>query len=66
MIKLGVNVVAWRSMKQSEISMSSAESEVQALATTEVVADYIKTLRESFMTTFPLEVYEIPSFSFSF
>ena len=46
-VKLGVNVAAWRSMKQSEVSLSSAESEVQALASTEVLADYIKTLRES-------------------
>ena len=44
-VKLGDNLVAWRSMKQSEVSMSSAESEVQALASTEVVADYIKTKR---------------------
>ena len=46
-IKLGNNVVAWRSMKQSEVSLSSAESEVQALASTEVLADYVTTLRES-------------------
>ena len=38
-VKLGINVVAWRSMKQTEVSMSSAESEVQALASTEVLAD---------------------------
>merc|ERR1711973_738638 len=29
-IKLGVNVVAWRSMKQAESKLSTAESEVQA------------------------------------
>ena len=46
-VKLGLNVVAWRSMKQTEVSLSSAESEVQALASTEVLADCIKTLRES-------------------
>ena len=46
-IKLGDNVVAWRSMKQSETSLSSAESEVQALAMAEVLADYVSTLRES-------------------
>ena len=34
-------------MKQTEVSLSSAESEVQALASTEVLADYIKILRES-------------------
>ena len=46
-IKLGENVVTWRSMKQSETSLSSAESEVQALAMTGVLADYVSTLRES-------------------
>ena len=46
-VKLGVNVVAWRSMKQTEVSISSAEGEVQALASTDVFADYVKTLRES-------------------
>ena len=46
-IKLGVNVVAWRSMKQTESTISTAESEVQALASTEVLAEYIRTLRES-------------------
>ena len=34
-------------MKQTEVSTSSAEGEVQALASTEVLADYVKTLRES-------------------
>ena len=34
-------------MKQSTISSSSAESEVQALASTETLADFVKTLRES-------------------
>ena len=46
-IKLGENVVAWKSTKQTEVSLSSAESEVQAMATTAVLADYITTLRES-------------------
>ena len=46
-IKLGINVVAWRSMKQIESSISTAESEVQALASTEVLAEYIRILRES-------------------
>ena len=46
-VKLGANVVAWRSMKQTEVSTSSAESEVQALASTEMLADYVTTLRES-------------------
>ena len=46
-VKLAINVVAWRSMKQTEVSLSSAESEVQALASTEVLAEYIRTLRES-------------------
>ena len=45
-IKLGENVVTWRSMKQSEVSLSSGESEVQALAMTGVLADYVSTLRE--------------------
>merc|ERR1711895_181404 len=53
-IKLGNNLVAWRSMKQTEVSMSSAESEVQALASTEVLADYIKTLRESLCLPTPV------------
>ena len=53
-VKLGMNVVAWRSMKQTEVSMSSAESEVQALASTEVLADYIKTLRESLCLPTPM------------
>ena len=53
-VKLGDSVVAWRFMKQSEVSMSSAESEVQAVATTEVVADYIKTLRESLCLPTPV------------
>ena len=34
-------------MKQTEVSTSSAESEVQALASTDVLADYVKTLSES-------------------
>ena len=46
-IKLGINVVAWRSMKQTDSAISTAESEVQALASTEVLAEYIRTLRES-------------------
>merc|ERR1711973_37264 len=53
-VKLGDNLVTWRSMKQSEASVSSAESEVQALATTEVLADYIKTLRESLCLPTPV------------
>ena len=53
-VKLGENLVAWRSMKQSEASVSSAESEVQALATTEVLAEYIKTLRESLCIPTPV------------
>ena len=53
-VKLGINVVAWRSMKQTEVSTSSAESEVQALASTEVLADYIKTLRESLCLPTPM------------
>merc|ERR1712112_447477 len=51
---LPAGLVAWRSMKQSEASTSSAESEVQALATTEVLADYIKTLRESLCLPTPV------------
>ena len=53
-VKLGYNVVAWRSIKQTEVSVSSAESEVQALASTEVLADYIKTLRESLCLPTPV------------
>ena len=44
-VKLGVNVVAWRSMKQTEVSTSTAESEVQAVASTDTLGEYIKTLR---------------------
>ena len=47
LVKLGENVITWRSMKQSEVSSSSAESEVQALAMTGVLAEYVATLRES-------------------
>ena len=43
-------------MKQTEVSLSSAESEVQALASTEVLADYIKTLRESCLPTPVMEL----------
>ena len=46
-VKLGINVFAWRAMKQIESSISTAESEVQALASTEVLAEYGGTLRES-------------------
>ena len=46
-IKFGANVITWRSMKQSEVSPSSAESEVQALASTAVLAEYVRTIRES-------------------
>ena len=53
-VKLGLNVVAWRSMKQTEVSVSSAESEVQALAGTEVLADFIKTLGESLCLPTPV------------
>ena len=53
-VKLGLNVVAWRSMKQTEVSLRSAESEVQALASIEVLADYIKTLRESLCLPTPV------------
>merc|ERR1711989_15860 len=53
-IKLGVNIVAWRSMKQTESLVSTAESEVQALATTEVMAEYIRALRESLCLSTPI------------
>ena len=46
-IKLGINVVAWRSMKQTDSAIRTSESEVRALASTEVLAEYIRTLRES-------------------
>ena len=41
-------------MKQSEVSLSSAESEVQALASTDVLAEYVKTLRESLCLPTPV------------
>merc|ERR1712240_217341 len=53
-IKLGVNVVAWRSMKQTESTISTAASEVQALASTEVMAEFIRTLRESLCLSTPV------------
>ena len=53
-VKLGTNVVAWRSMKQSEVSMNTAESEVQAVASTVVLANYIKALRESLCLPTPI------------
>ena len=56
-IKLGKNVVTWRSMKQSATSLSSAESEVQALAMAGVLADFVSTLRESLCL--PTQVMEI-------
>ena len=44
-------------MKRSEVSVSSAESEVQALAMTGVLADYVSTLRESlFLPTPTMEI----------
>ena len=46
-IKLGTNAVTWRSTKQTTVARSTADSEVQAVATTEILADYIKALRES-------------------
>ena len=53
-VKLGSNVVAWRSMKQTEVSVNTAESEVQALASADVLADYVKTLRESLCLPTPM------------
>ena len=41
-------------MKQSEVSLSSAESEVQALSMTGVLADYVMTLRESLCLPTPV------------
>ena len=41
-------------MKQTEVSVSSAESEVQALASAYVLADYVKTLRESLCLPTPM------------
>ena len=46
-VKLGANVVTRRSMKQSTVSASSAESEVQALASIQKLLDFIRSLRES-------------------
>ena len=56
-IQIGDNVITWRSQKQATISMSSAESEAQALAATEVIGDFIKALRES--TCIPTPVVEL-------
>ena len=53
-IKMGNNVITWKSAKQATISGSSAESEVQALALTETVADFVKTLRESMFIPTPM------------
>ena len=53
-VKFGTNVVAWISMKQTEVSMNTAESEVQAVASTVVLADYIKALRESLCSPTPI------------
>ena len=53
-VKLERNVVAWRSMKQAEVSVRSAEREVQALASADVLADYVKTLRESLCLPTPM------------
>merc|ERR1711942_108429 len=52
-VKLGANVVAWRSMNQTEVSTSTAESEVQAVTSTDMLADYIMTLRESLCLATP-------------
>ena len=41
-------------MKHTEISLSSAESEIHALASIEVLADYIQTLRESLCLPTPV------------
>ena len=41
-------------MKQSEVSLSSAESEVLALSMTGVLADYVMTLRESLCLPTPV------------
>ena len=49
-IKLGENVITWRSMKQSTIAQSTAESEVQALANTATLVEFVRTLRESLST----------------
>ena len=53
-IEMGNNVITWKSAKQATISGSSAESEVQALALTETVADFVKTLRESMFIPTPV------------
>ena len=46
-IKLGTNPITWRSVKQTMVSRSTTDSEIQAVATTEILADYVKALRES-------------------
>ena len=53
-MKLGTNVVAWRCMKQTEVSMNTAENEVQAFASTVVLADDINALRESLCLPTPI------------
>ena len=51
---MGDNVVTWKSIKQATISGSSAESEVQALALTETLGDFVKTLRGSMFIPTPV------------
>ena len=51
---MGDNVITWKSVKQATISGSSAESEVQALALTETLGDFVKTLRESMFIPTPV------------
>ena len=46
-IKLGSNVITWRSSKQPAGSINTTESEVQAVASTEQLGEYVKALRES-------------------
>ena len=41
-------------MKQTEVSVNTAESEVQALASADLLADYVKTLRESLCLPTPM------------
>ena len=52
-IKLGENIVAWRSAKQPKTVLNTAESEVHACACTSHIADYVKELRESLCLATP-------------
>ena len=52
-IKIGDNTVCWRSSKQPQVAKSTADSEVTAMASTAILGDYVKTLRESLFIPTP-------------